>query len=57
MTKNTNNTLGVTIGVLLGGILWWNDVVGLWGAFAIMIIIPLLVGMPCPKKVNDITPL
>lgn len=31
MTKNTNDTLGVTIGVLLGGILWWNDVVGLWG--------------------------
>lgn len=50
MTKNTNDTLGVTIGVLLGGILWWNDVVGLWGAFAIMIVIPLLVGMLCPKK-------
>ena len=50
MTKNTNDTLGVTVGVLLGGILWWNDVVGLWGAFVIMLVIILLVGTACSKK-------
>lgn len=43
---------GATFGVLLGGILWWNDIVGLWGAFAIMIVIPLFVGASCPKKKN-----
>lgn len=48
MTENKKDiddatSAGATIGVLLGGILWWNDAVGLWGAFAIMAIATLLI--------------
>lgn len=41
---------GATFGVLLGGILWWNDAVSLWGALSIALVTAILIDRITTKE-------